>query len=244
MSGEPPSGPRPDAGFRHPLAVAAGLTAAAGIADAICYVGITAVFTANMSGNAILLGIGIGEGEPGDVVALLVALVSFALGVALASVLARRSTGHAAPVSASRRALGVEIALLALLVPTALVFVGNDGGPAVGLRRGVLIVIATLAMGTQTVVLRRVGSVAISTTYTSGVVAAMGETIALARTDHGAHPTARSDRIVVLTTVLALYVGGAAAGTALHRWIGTWALLAPLVAVVAVALAVRDRRAP
>ncbi|MBK9178040.1 MAG: DUF1275 domain-containing protein [Acidimicrobiales bacterium] len=221
----------------HPLAVAAVLTAAAGAADAICYVGVTGVFTANMSGNAVLLGIGIGEGRPADSLALALSLVSFAVGVGLAAVLGRAGARGAIAERRSTRALGVEAVLLAVLVPASLAVVGAHGDPATGPWRGVLIVIATLAMGAQTVVLRRVGDTAISTTYTSGVMASIGEAAALATVDHDGPSAPRRGHLVVLGTVLVAYVGGAAAGTALHRGVGTWALLAPLVAVVAVAVA-------
>jgi len=75
-------------------------------------------------------------------------------------------------------------------------------------------------------------------------MASIGEAAALATVEHDRPSAPRRGHLVVLGTVLVAYVGGAAAGTALHRGVGTWALLAPLVAVVAVAvaaLAVRPR---
>ena len=40
------------------------LTAAAGSTDAISYLGLGRVFTANMTGNLVLLGVAIGQGQP------------------------------------------------------------------------------------------------------------------------------------------------------------------------------------
>ncbi len=56
---------------------------AAGSLDAIGYLGLGHVFTANMTGNAVLLGLALGQGEGLVAVRSVVALGGFGLGVAI-----------------------------------------------------------------------------------------------------------------------------------------------------------------
>src|ERR1700687_3239708 len=54
------------------------LTAATGSVDAVSYLGLGRVFTANMTGNLVLLGIAIGQGQLPEALRSVVALVGFA----------------------------------------------------------------------------------------------------------------------------------------------------------------------
>jgi uncharacterized membrane protein YoaK (UPF0700 family) len=63
------------------------LTWAAGTVDAISYLGLHHVFTANMTGNAVLLGLSIGQGQGLAASRSLLALVAFILGVAIGALL-------------------------------------------------------------------------------------------------------------------------------------------------------------
>ena len=62
--------------------------AAAGI-DAISYLGLGHVFTANMTGNTVLLGLAIGQGQGLAALGSIVALAGFALGVAISALVHR-----------------------------------------------------------------------------------------------------------------------------------------------------------
>jgi uncharacterized membrane protein YoaK (UPF0700 family) len=57
------------------------LTTAAGSADAVSFLGLGRVFTANMTGNLVLLGIAIGQGQFEGPVRSVIALAGFAAGV-------------------------------------------------------------------------------------------------------------------------------------------------------------------
>ena len=59
------------------------LSIAAGSADAAGYLGLGKVFTANMTGNIVLLGIAISEGRTGDTSRSLFALLAFVVGTCL-----------------------------------------------------------------------------------------------------------------------------------------------------------------
>src|SRR2546423_7307841 len=79
------------ASVRHPLARALlVLTFTTGLVDAVSYLGLGRVFTANMTGNVVLLGFGIAGRGGLPVVAPLVSLGSFLLGAGVGGVLADR----------------------------------------------------------------------------------------------------------------------------------------------------------
>jgi uncharacterized membrane protein YoaK (UPF0700 family) len=100
------------ASIRHPLSLALlALTFSTGAVDAVSYLGLGHVFTANMTGNVVLLGFGIAGAGGLPVVSPIVSMAAFALGAGVGGVLARRLAGRHSVHLAS--ALGLETALLA-----------------------------------------------------------------------------------------------------------------------------------
>src|SRR2546429_9602029 len=78
--------------IQHPLTRALlVLTFTTGLVDAVSYLGLGRVFTANMTGNIVLLGFGIAGGTGLPVVAPLVSLGSFLVGAGAGGVLATRT---------------------------------------------------------------------------------------------------------------------------------------------------------
>lgn len=136
--------------MREPLTlVLLGLTFTSGMVDAVSYLGLGRVFTANMTGNLVLLGFGIAHSGGLPVVAPLISLGSFVLGAAtgglLGSRLRPRSVAHVCA------ALTLEAALLAgATILTATVHV--RAGSAVG---DVVIAALAVTMGVQTATARR-----------------------------------------------------------------------------------------
>ncbi len=61
------------------------LAFAAGCVDALSYLGLSRVFTANMTGNAVLLGLAIGQTQEQQVAHSSAAIVGFVLGVIVAA---------------------------------------------------------------------------------------------------------------------------------------------------------------
>src|SRR3954449_3724080 len=97
--------------IQHPLARALlVLTFTTGLVDAVSYLGLGNVFTANMTGNVVFLGFGIAGSGGLPVVAPLVSLGSFLVGAGaggiLAARMAERQPDHLA------RALGIEVSLI------------------------------------------------------------------------------------------------------------------------------------
>jgi uncharacterized membrane protein YoaK (UPF0700 family) len=77
---------------RHPLArTLLLLTFTAGLVDAVSYLALGHVFTANMTGNIVLLGFGIAGSGGLPVVAPLVSLAAFLVGACAGGALARRT---------------------------------------------------------------------------------------------------------------------------------------------------------
>src|SRR3954471_18041620 len=120
----PPAGTT--TGLRHPLAKALlVLTFSTGLVDAVSYLGLGRVFTANMTGNIVLLGFGIAGSGGLPVVAPLVSLGAFLVGSAVGGVLAVRTGARHAQHLA--RAFGIEIALILV---AALVTAATDVRPS------------------------------------------------------------------------------------------------------------------
>jgi uncharacterized membrane protein YoaK (UPF0700 family) len=138
-------------------------TFAAGSVDAIAYLSVH-VFTANMTGNAVLMGIYLGQGKGASVVHSLIALIAFIAGVVLAAILAGEGGDKAQTLAAVRAEVMVETAIL-LVFATA--FLLPVHGEIVAL---VVIISSALAMGLQSAAVRRLHLPGIATTYISGTI--------------------------------------------------------------------------
>src|SRR5438046_2192558 len=98
--------------IQHPLArLLLMLTFTTGVVDAVSYLGLGRVFTANMTGNIVFLGFGIAGSGGLPVVAPLISLGAFLLGAAGGGMLAQRfAERHFLHVA---RTLAIEVSLLA-----------------------------------------------------------------------------------------------------------------------------------
>jgi len=147
------------AGVRDPLARALlVLTFSTGLVDAVSYLGLGRVFTANMTGNIVLLGFGVVGSGGLPVIAPLVSLAAFLAGSAVGGALLE-TTGdqHARRVS---RALGIEFALL---LGAAIVAAATDLRPST-FAAGAVIALLALAMGVRNATVRRLGVPDLTTT--------------------------------------------------------------------------------
>ena len=97
---------------RHPLTRALlVLTFTTGLIDAVSYLGLGHVFTANMTGNVVLLGFGIAGSGGLPVLAPIISLVAFLAGAVVGGILAQRLLErHPEHLGA---ALAVEVTLIA-----------------------------------------------------------------------------------------------------------------------------------
>ncbi len=191
----------------------------------MCFSRVFDVFPANQSGNAVLLGIGLGRASAVEAWRPAIAILGFGIGVALGIVLGRR-------VGRPWRAELLVVLELALLAPIAFVVleVAHPRPELDDVAAAVLLVMTSIAMGLQTEVIGRVAGVGVATTYQSGAIARIAEVAAEPAGTDG--PPGRAS-LLVLGTVLAAYIAGAALGAALGSWAG--ALLVPIGILVALA---------
>jgi uncharacterized membrane protein YoaK (UPF0700 family) len=154
------SADRPDAARRvQPLLLALSLlTLVTGLVDAACYLGLGRVFTANMTGNVVLLAFGATGAQGLPVLVPTVSLVVFLIGATAGGRLASSVVGPAgAEVPAPVRRRWVTITLLGelgLAAVAAVVALGLPVGGG-GARRYVVIGLLAAALGLQNATVRR-----------------------------------------------------------------------------------------
>jgi uncharacterized membrane protein YoaK (UPF0700 family) len=206
--------------IRHPLARALlVLTFTTGLVDAVSYLALGRVFTANMTGNIVFLGFGI-AGQGGlPVLAPLVSLGSFLLGAAGGGVLANRM-GDRHPEHIAR-ALATEVSLIGA---AAVLAVAVDVRPH-AVSGDVVIALLALAMGVRNATVRRVGVPDLTTTVLTMTLTAVAADSPVA----GGSGKGSVRRIAA---VLAMFTGALVGALLLKT-----SLALPLVAAVALALA-------
>jgi uncharacterized membrane protein YoaK (UPF0700 family) len=219
-----PNGCRPPdtgCGLRPPVrdALLLTLTAAAGSVDAVSFLGLGRVFTANMTGNLVLLGIAIGQAQLAGSIRAVIAFAAFVFGVLVGvRVTARNEPPAVWPRSATLTLLAELGLLLALLAGWEIA--GDRPGPV---ALDVLIALSAGAMGMQTAAARRLGVMGLTTTFVTGMLTNL--IAALATVGPG-----RSHWTLWAATLACLVIG-AAAGAAVFI---AWRPGAPLVAVLLV----------
>jgi uncharacterized membrane protein YoaK (UPF0700 family) len=140
-------------------------TFAAGSVDAVAYMA-AHVFTANMTGNAVLMGIYVGQGHGTAGLHSLLALIVFIVGVVLGALLAGAAGDRAKTLEAVRREVFAESVILALFAATFLLPLPVEGR----LVSALLIIFSALAMGLQSAAVRRLHLPGIATTYITGTL--------------------------------------------------------------------------
>ena len=147
------------ASVRHPLTRALlVLTFTTGVVDAVSFLALGRVFTANMTGNVVLLGFGIAGSGGLPVVAPVISLAFFLLGAGAGGALVRRMGARHPGLVA--RALAIEVSLLAA---AGVVAAATDVRPAHA-SAYVLIALMAFAMGIRNAAVRRIGVPDLTTT--------------------------------------------------------------------------------
>jgi uncharacterized membrane protein YoaK (UPF0700 family) len=112
----------------------------------------------------------------------------------------------------------VAEAVLTLVLPIMLLVFDVEFSRSPGLVHGSVIAIGAFAMGIQASALRRVGEIAVATTYGTGTIVRIGEKASLAlRRAERVGEARRLTTITVLVVVLISYIAGAALASALGR---------------------------
>ncbi len=218
------------------VALAVVLAIVAGCVDAISFERVFDVFPANQSGNAVFLGIALGHGRAGAAWRPSVAILAFGFGVTAAIVIGSRVRER----FRSEVLLAIEILLL---VPLTIALI-DDPTPIThlhGISDGVLLALTACAMGMQTEVIGRVAGISVATTYQSGAITHIAESVAR-RLAPGRRPPRLGPAVALLLIVLLGYVAGAALGASLRS--SRFAMVAPvaLLAIAGIVLGFRHRR--
>ena len=208
------------ASVRHPLTVLLlTLTFSTGLVDAASYLGLGKVFSANMTGNVVLLGFGIAGGYNLPIVAPIVSLVAFTVGAALGGRLAQ-SVAHRHRLHVGA-ALGAEVTLLAVAaVVTAVATVRADAASG-----DAVIALLALAMGVRNSTVRRIAVPDLTTTVLTLTLTGLAADLRHLRTNRSA-PKRRLFAVLAMLT-------GALVGALLLKTSIAWVLaLAAVLAAV------------
>ena len=233
------SSERPDAARRlQPLLLALSLlTLVTGLVDAACYLGLGRVFTANMTGNVVLLAFGATGAQGLPVLAPTVSLVVFLVGAAAGGRLASSLVGPAgAPVPAPVRRRWVMIALLGELGLVAVAGVVALGLPVGGggARRYVVIAVLAAGLGLQNATVRRLAIPDVTTTVLTLTLTGLAADSWLA----GGHSPRAGRRLAAV----GLMAAGALVGALLLRVDVALPVLAAAVMIALAAVALRFGR--
>jgi uncharacterized membrane protein YoaK (UPF0700 family) len=210
------------------------LTLVTGLVDAACYLGLGRVFTANQTGNVVLLAFGAARAQGLPVLAPTVSLVVFLVGAAAGGRLASRLAGPAGTqVPASVRRRWVTIALLAellLVVVAGVVAVGLPVGGG-GARRYVVIGLLAAGLGVQNATVRRLAVPDVTTTVLTMTLTGLAAESWLAG--------GRNPRVGRRVAAVGLIAAGALVGALLLRVDVALPVLAAAVVVALAAVALR-----
>lgn len=185
------------------------LTLASGLVDAVCYLGLGRVFTANMTGNVVVLGFAAAGAAGFSVPATLTSLALFLVGAVCASRVAKRlPAGHRSRLLLI--AIGTETvfvgasALIAFLVPSV-----GQGWP-----RYLVIALLAFAMGVRNATVRRLAIPDMTTTVLTMTLTGLAADSFLAGGDN--RGSARRSAAVlamlagaILSAALYLHIGAA-----------------------------------
>jgi uncharacterized membrane protein YoaK (UPF0700 family) len=230
------------------------LTWTASAVDAISYLGLGHVFTANMTGNAVLLGLAIGQGQGLAALRSMIALAGFVLGAALGAIIVQKGPQHTDWPAAVTRAVVVEGSILGVFT------LAWHLGARNGITLYALITLSALAMGIQSAAIRHLKVPGVATTFITGTITSMVSEFTswlsgLRLTPLAVDPTGQSATLDIPAArryhgarlqafVVLIYVLAALVSAFLQTRHSQLATLSPLVAVglVVVNAAARHRR--
>jgi uncharacterized membrane protein YoaK (UPF0700 family) len=199
------------------------LTFSTGVVDAIGYLGLDRVFTGNMTGNVVILGMGLAGADGLPVVGPLLALLGFMAGAALGG----RTLKTAGPGWSRRTTWLLGLVATAMVAGGVVLLLAEED-----LSRPAEVTMTTIlgaVMGIQAATARFIAVKDVTTVVVTSTITGLAADSALGagKGDHSAR------RVAAVILILA----GAAAGAALLRWhLGAGLLLAGLVSVLVTVL--------
>ena len=210
-------------------ALVAALAFASGSVDALCFLALGGVFASLMSGNAIILGLRIGQGNFALASHSLVPILAYMGGAALGWIIA--SPGRAReeiwprPVT---KMFVAEFVLLAIFATGAFL----SGSSLSQLDLYALVALASIPMGMQSAGVHILGVSGVSTTYITGTLTSFVIGIVSLNRAPASKKTIKQEQDTrVQLTVLLLYILGAATGGLAGTEFELKAALIPVIVV-------------
>src|SRR5258705_2481007 len=205
-------------------------TAITGLIDAISYLVLGHLFTANMTGNVVFLAFSV-AGAPGlSITRSLTALVAFLAGALIGGGVATRLSGVLTP-SWITTALSLESALLLLATLAAINFRGSLGS---SFQLYSIIVLTACAMGIRNATVRKMAIPDLTTTVLTLTITGLA---ADSRFAGGASPRWRRR----LLAVLVMFAGAASGTLLLKRSLVLPLAIATLLSICCVAISLKQR---
>jgi len=211
-----------------------GMTTVTGLVDAVSYLSLGHVFTANMTGNIVLLAFATAHVSGLSVARSLTALLAFLTGATLGGRLMARANAD----SQIRFAAQAFLPEVALLLAASFCGVGHRGDQLEhSFQSFALIALTALAMGTRNAAVRKLGIPDLTTTVLTLTITGIGADSSVA---NGNNP--RLARRIA--SVAAMFVGAALGAIAIHHSVSAALWLATAIsAVCSAALSRRVRTA-
>ena len=201
------------------------LTTVSGLVDAVCYLGLGRVFTANMTGNIVVLGFAVAGARGFSVTATLTSVAFFLAGAFC--------VGRAAPWLARGNGIRNQQLLVAMgteacFVSTAAIIAALAATVATGWARYVVIALLAFAMGVRNATVRRLAVPDLTTTVLTMTLTGLAADAAFAGRE-------QATTVYRRTAAVAAMLIGAISGAALflHQRAALPLLIAALVVAVA-----------
>ncbi|HEX6471775.1 MAG TPA: YoaK family protein [Streptosporangiaceae bacterium] len=188
-----------------------GLALVAATTDAINFLGLGRVFTANMTGNTVLLGVGVASGDHTAALRSATALGGFLLGTAVGAAIGGQGRSFAT-------ALGVE---LGVIIAWYAWWAAAGSAPRYG-----YVALSGVAMGIQSGAVTRLRVPGVSTTFITGTMTSFS--VQLVDRLLRRRPAPPGSTQPLRAVVLPCYVAGAFAGGYAFHFLGSGAVIVPL----------------
>jgi len=190
---------------RFHLGLMLALTFSTGVIDAVGYLGLDRVFTGNMTGNVVILGMAIVGADDLPVLGPLLALVGFMVGAALGG----RVLRIAGPGWTRRTTVLFSLVAAVMVAVAVVLFVIEDDFPEpVGIT---ITTVLGAAMGVQAATARFIAVKDVTTVVVTSTITGLAADSVLGSGQGRGHSLRRASAVLLI-------LAGAAAGAALLKW--------------------------
>ena len=207
----------------------AALTVTGGMLDAVSFLGLGHVFTANMTGNVIFIGFAVARATGFSFMVSFTALGSFLVGAVVGGRVARR-------IGSDRTMLLVAMVLETVLVAVSAVVAATVSDVGVGWPRFTVIALLAFSLGVRYTAVRRMGVPDMTTSVLTTTLTSLASDSSLAG--------GTNNNVVYRATSVVCLFGGALVGALLELHVGAGWSLGAAAAIVAGTAAYYAGQAP